>query len=172
MSPRPSADFEGLLRAFDARGVRLVVIGGVSAALQGVPASTLDLDVMLDPEEENLDAAMVLLRELEAAFREHLPAKRLEPVRSDLDSPGAKLLMTRLGPLDILGVLATGWRYADLDRRTRTLSLADGLRVRVLDLGPLIEVKEAIGREKDRAVLPLYRRALREREDRTSDASD
>jgi hypothetical protein len=88
MSPRRSADFEGLLRALDARGIRSIVIGGVSAALQGVPAVTYDLDLVRDPEPANLDAAFAL-QELEACYREHLPTRRLTPVRSDLDSgPG------------------------------------------------------------------------------------
>jgi len=172
MPTRRSADFEGLLRAFDARGIPLIVIGGVSAALQGVPALTFDLDVVLAPEPASLDAAFCLLGELEACYREHLPAKRVEPVRSDLDSPGAKLLMTRLGPLDILGELATGWRFPDLEHRTREVTLADGFQVRLLDLEALIEVKLAVGREKDRAVLPLYRRALRERDARPPDLSE
>jgi hypothetical protein len=166
MSPRPSADFEGLLRAFDARAIRSIVIGGVSAALQGVPAVTYDLDLVLDPAPANLDAAFALQQVHDTCYREHLPAWRLTPVRSDLDSPGAKLMMTRLGPLDVLGEIATGWRYADLESRTRTLVAAGGLQLRVLDLAPLIELKQAIGREKDLAVLPLYRRALRERDAR------
>jgi hypothetical protein len=167
-APR-SADFEGLLRAFHERGIRHVVIGGVSAALQGVPAVTYDLDLVLDPDPANLDTAFELLGELDACFREHLPAKRLAPARSDLSSPGAKLLMTRLGPLDILGELRNGWRHSDLVARTHELVLAEDLRVRALDLVSLIELKEAVGREKDRAVLPLYRRALREREGPSAD---
>ena len=43
--------------------------------------------------------------------------------------------------------------------------------LRVLDLESLIEVKEKIGREKDRAVLPLYRRALMERDEGQGDAA-
>ena len=56
MPPR-SADFEGLLRAFAEKGVRFVVMGGVSAALQGVPAVTCDLDLELDGDPANLDSA-------------------------------------------------------------------------------------------------------------------
>lgn len=160
------------MRAFDARGIRLIVIGGVSAALQGVPATTFDLDIVLDPEPKNLDTASALLGELGAALREHLPARRLEPLRSDLSLPGAQLLMTELGPLDILGVLANGWSYADLGGLTRTVAMADGLEVQVLDLPALIEVKEAVGRDKDRAVLPLYRRVEQERRSGQPDSGD
>lgn len=141
-----------------------MIIGGVSAALQGVPAVTYDLDIVLDPESHNLDRAHELLAELEACYREHLP-RRIEPVRSDLESAGAKLLQTKLGPLDVLGELGTGWRHADLAGRTERIELGEGFGVDVLTLAALIEVKEAVGREKDHAVLPLYRRALRERGD-------
>ena len=161
--PRRSADFEGLLRVFRSADVRHVVVDGVSAALQGVPAVTYDLDLVLDHDQDNLDRAQAVLVELEACFREHLP-RRLEPLRTDLDSSGAMLLMTRLGPLDILGELATGWRYPELVARARTVAVGHEFELQILDLAGLIEVKEKVGREKDRAVLPLYRRVLRERE--------
>ncbi len=99
--PQPSADFEGLLRTFAEQDARFVVIGGVSAALQGVPAVTYDLDLVLGQEAENLDRTLSILRGLESCNREHLP-RRLEPQRDDLDAEGAMLLMTRLGPLALV----------------------------------------------------------------------
>lgn len=164
MPPVSSADFEGLFRRLAASKIEFVVIGGVSAALQGVPLATYDLDIVLAPEAENLDRMFTLLTEIDACYREHLPTKRLVPERRDLESSGALLLMTSLGPLDILGKLSTGWAFDDLQPRTRTVALSDGLQLRILDLASLIMVKEVVGREKDRAVLPLYRRALKERE--------
>ncbi len=152
------------MRTLAERGVEFVVIGGVSAALQGVPATTYDLDIMLDPSAPNLDQAHALLTGLGACFREHLPSGRIVLEREHLDAPCAKLLMTSLGPLDILSQLATQWRFADLASRVRTVSLSGELQVRVLDLAALIEVKERIGRDKDQAVLPLYRRTLSERD--------
>ena len=41
-------------------------------------------------------------------------------------------------------------------------ALGEGATVRVLDLETLIAVKEEIGGEKDRAVLPILRRTLEE----------
>lgn len=172
MPRRRNADIEGLLHALVAGGVRFVVVGGVGAALQGVPAITYDLDVVLDPAEDNLSATMAVLGALDACYREHIPGKRIEPIRSDLATRGAKLLMTRLGPLDILGELAPGWRYGDLEGRTRELPSGKAGSVRVLDLAALITVKEAVGREKDRAVLPLYRKTLLEREEPSGDGSE
>jgi hypothetical protein len=37
------------------------------------------------------------------------------------------------------------------------------MRIRVLDLETLIAVKESVGGEKDRAVLPILRRTLEEK---------
>lgn len=162
--PPPSADFEGLLRAFVEADVRFVVIGGASAAMQGVPAVTYDLDLVLDPEPDNLDRAHELLSRLGAQFREHLP-RVLEPKRGDLESDGTLILMTRLGPLVLLGRVAT-WGYGELLDRARSVQLDEDLRIQLLDLAALIEIKEAVGREKDLAILPLYRRALAEQEKR------
>ena len=161
-------DFSGLLQRFLEREIEFVVIGGVSASLQGVPANTFDLDLVLEPSSDNLDRAILLLGDLDAKLREHLPLKVLRPTRSDLETDGAILLLTRLGPLDLLGRVATGWGYAEL--LTRSLSLTIGPttgpetpRLHVLDLPALIEIKERVGRPKDLAVLPLYRQTLAER---------
>ncbi len=50
-----------------------------------------------------------------------------------------------------------------VDARVDFVVLEEGLVVRVLDLPGLIEVKEATGRDKDRAQLPLLRATLAER---------
>lgn len=70
----------------------------------------------------NADAALL---NLDACSREHLPSKRLVPERAQLESPGAMLLLTRLGPLDVLGTVAAGWRYHELMDRSRTIEFAD-----------------------------------------------
>jgi len=42
-------------------------------------------------------------------------------------------------------------------------AIAEGLRIRVLDLETLIAIQEELGGEKDRAVLPILRRTLEEK---------
>lgn len=44
------------------------------------------------------------------------------------------------------------------------MEIGDGVRVRVLDLPTIIAIKEAIGSEKDLAVLPILRRTLQEQQ--------
>jgi hypothetical protein len=43
------------------------------------------------------------------------------------------------------------------------MDLGDGLLVRVLSLDMIIRSKEAVGSDKDRAVLPILRQTLREK---------
>jgi hypothetical protein len=43
------------------------------------------------------------------------------------------------------------------------MEIGQGLRIRVLDLVMLVRLKEELATEKDQAVLPVLRRALRER---------
>ena len=41
--------FRKVFACFDSHDVRCVVIGGVAAILHGVPRTTVDLDVLIDP---------------------------------------------------------------------------------------------------------------------------
>jgi len=71
--------------------------------------------------------------------------------------------MTRSGPLDLLGMIGDNRGYGELLARSREMNIGTDLRVRVLNLEALIEIKEEVGHEKDRAVLPILRRTLSER---------
>jgi len=87
----------------------------------------------------------------------------LKPNASHLASSGHQLLMTRFGPLDILGTIGRSRSYDDLLPYAHELEVGEGLRVRVLNLETLIAVKEEVGGERDLAVLPLMRRTLEEK---------
>ncbi len=152
-------DFEAILTALARAKVDFVVVGGVCAVLRGVPSTTFDLDIVPERSPENRKRLIGVLRALDARLREHA-SKRLEPKEEDLGTSGHILLATTHGPLDILGTVAGGRDYVDLVEHASEMDLGGGLRVRVLSLKVLIELKEATGREKDRAQLPLLRRTL------------
>jgi hypothetical protein len=142
--------------------VRFVLVGGVAAVLQGVPVNTFDIDVVQARDPENARRLAAVLRSLDACYRDHLP-KRLEPREEDPTLPDQHRLRTRFGPLDLFGRIAGEKGYEDLIDRASLMDLGRGLRVHVLDLEVLVEVKEALGRDKDRAQLLEYRRTLEER---------
>ena len=164
--PEPEqADLEALLRILCEAGVDFIVIGGTAAVLHGAPTTTLDLDIVHSLKPANLDRLERLLAELEATGRD--PAGReLSPGRGHLEAGGQLRLLTRLGPLDLLGRLADGRGYDELADHT-VLMEDDDLRVRVLDLETLIEIKRHVGRARDRLQLSLLL-ALQEERDGSS----
>jgi hypothetical protein len=155
-------DFRAILEALAGARVEFVVVGGVCAVLHGVPTTTFDLDIVHERSAENVRRLHGVLQDLDACYREHLP-RRLRPLERDLALGGHHLLMTRAGPLDLLGTVVGGRSYAELVEHSREKDLGQGLGVRVLDLELLVRLKEESSREKDRAQLPLLRRTLAER---------
>jgi hypothetical protein len=160
--PEAEPDFLELLRALSRHEVRFLLIGGVSAVLQGAPISTFDLDVLHLRTEENVARLIAALGEVDAHYREHRD-RRPVPEARHLAGPGHHLLMTRFGPLDLLGELTGGRVFEDLEPKATMMELERDLRVYVLDLETLIALKEEMRREKDIAVLPVLRRTLREK---------
>lgn len=157
----PPSDLEGLLRALCEPGISFIIVGGVAAVLHGAPTTTFDLDIVPEQSESNLDRLMEVLQARGALVRD--PAgRRLEPNPVALRGSGQLQLTTNLGPLDILCRLHDGRGYEELEPRTVVLD-AEGLRLRVLDLPTLIEIKQGTGRARDRLVVPLLLALLRER---------
>ena len=137
-------------------------MSGVSAVLQGAPINTFDLDIVHSTDHENIAALLAALEQLGAYYRTK-PAKRLRPQISHLSSPGHQLLMTRFGPLDLLGAIGKGRDYEHLIPHSIELEIEPRVTIRVLDLNTLITVKEETAGEKDNAMLPVLRRTLEER---------
>ena len=154
-------DFGIILRELATHKVDFIVVGGVGAALQGAPLATFDLDVVHSRHPENVDRLLAALQALEAYYREQ-PTKRLTPSASALAGPGHHLLMTRVGPLDLLGVVTGGRAYDDLLQHSLDMQLDAKVSIKVLSLAMLITLKEELGRDKDLAALAVLRRSLEE----------
>jgi hypothetical protein len=158
----PAIEFLSILRTLADYGVDHIVAGGVAAVLEGAPVNTFDLDLVHSTSPANIERLLPALAALDAYYRTQ-PERRLRPEASHLASPGHQLLVTRFGPLDLLGSIGRGHTYQDLLPRTVELAAGAGLRVRVLALEALIAIKEETAGEKDLAVLPILRRTLEEK---------
>ena len=155
-------DFFAVLAAFHNAGVRFLVVGGLAAVLNGAPINTWDLDVVHSRDAANIARLLPVLESLDAIYRIQ-PERRLRPTESYLVSPGHQNLVTQYGPLDLLGTIGRNLSYEDLLPHSVEMDIGEGIRIRVLDLETLIAVKEELGGEKDRAVLPTLRRTLEEK---------
>jgi len=144
------------------REVDFIVVGGVCAALHGVPLTTYDLEVVHSRDLANIDRLMSALDALQAVSRLQ-QGRTVKPDRSHLESPGHQLLSTRFGSLDLLGEIGRNRGYDQLLPRTTEIAIGGEMKIRLLTLEALIEVKEETGQVKDLAVLPLLRRTLEEK---------
>lgn len=151
-----------MLEVLERHRVRYVVIGGFAAELRGSPYVTRDVDVTPARTRDNLRRLATALEELDAKLR--VPDVE-EPVEVPLDERSFNqgttwTFVTRHGYLDV-ALLPDGTRgYDDLRRAATREQLTETLTISVASLADVIRSKEAAGREKDRAVLPVLRQVL------------
>jgi hypothetical protein len=157
--------FLEILKVLTRHRVEFIIVGGVSAVLHGAPVTTFDLDVVHARSRENILRLIAALEELEAVYRNQ-PGRQLRPGESHLTGEGHQLLLTKFGPLDVLGMIGKSRTWEDLAGHTRSMEIEPDVVVRVIDLETLIAVKEELGFPKDAAVLPILRQALREQSER------
>jgi len=159
--PSPQIDFSELLKALTNAGVEYIVIGGVCASIHGAPVSTFDLDIIYSRDPQNLERLEKVLKQLEAHYR---MKPEVTPDAERLDGPGHHQLMTRFGPLDLLGSTIGGEGYQELIESAEEIDLGTKGFVRVLNLPTLIRIKESLARDRDKAILPILRKTLAEKE--------
>jgi len=156
--------FGDLLRHLRAHGVEVVVVGAAAAVLEGAPLTTFDLDVVFETSPENRIRLLAALEEIDAIYVDP-SGRRFRPTAERLERQRMHLLETRFGRLDLFREIGEGMGYESVRLRSHVLDLG-GFEVRVLDLEAVIESKEAAGRPKDRAALPLLRETLRLRREK------
>ena len=164
----PVADFDpvSMLRILRSHDVAFVVIGGVAARLRGAPLLTQEVDITPEPTAANMERLAAALGEMEARIRS---ASEPDGVGFpfDADLLASKLswtLSTTFGDLDLILKPAGFEGFEELAEGASPLRVATqpDLYVEVAALSDVIMSKEAAGREKDLAALPLLRTTLRE----------
>ncbi|MHB8637568.1 MAG: hypothetical protein ACYC96_13955 [Fimbriimonadaceae bacterium] len=140
-------DFESLVRALNAEGVRYVVVGGLAMVRQGSDYATVASDFAVADDPGNTDA---LVRAL-APLRPHPHNTTLENFVWDARSiVGAVIsLATDAGDVDLLRVVPGVDSFAGLLSRAE-LRHAYGHTVPVACLEDLVAMKREADRPKDR----------------------
>jgi hypothetical protein len=162
----PDFDPVAMLRVLVSHRVEFIVVGGIAARLRGAPLLTQDVDVTPATDRENLIRLASALQELKARLRTATQPDGV-PFPFDpglLESATLWTLTTDHGDLDVVMHPAGTTGYQDLiaDADRLKVALEPELTVSVSSLADVIRSKEAAGREKDRAALPLLRRTLEE----------
>jgi hypothetical protein len=148
-----------MLSALAAAQVEFIIVGGVAGRLHRASVLTEDLDIVHHRTPENIERLMAVIEQMDAYFRHDLARRKLRPMPSDLAGNGHVLLQTPHGHMDVLCELSGQRGYDEL--LPHSIVIADrGLRLQVLDLPTLIQVKIEAGRPKDKAAVPILIAAL------------
>ena len=146
----PELDATRILRTLISHDVEFVLIGAGAAYFQGNPVYTLDLDLM---PRQDIDNAERLADALDAL------GARAPGVTGALEERAflgwrPPQLETDAGPVDVVPQAIALGSYDDVRPRAVELRL-EGQPFLVASLDDLIRSKEALGRPKDVAALPL-----------------
>jgi hypothetical protein len=146
-------DLRSLLEALNEGGVHFIVIGGVAVGAHGYVRGTEDLDLVPDPDPENLGRLTAAL----GALKSTLPTVADRPFDPTTDAGvirrgGNVTAMTRFGGLDIVQRARGVPSYSQLISDAVESELL-GIPVMICSLTRLREMKRAQDREQDRADL-------------------
>jgi len=132
--------------------IDFVLIGGYAGVVHGSTMVTRDLDIcaLITPEQ---------IEKLRTCLKEFHPTHRMTPKRlSFLDFPedtkGVKniYLETDLGVLDVISEVTGVGDFSRLSSQAIEIELY-GRKCKVISVEDLIKAKEAMGRDKDKAVV-------------------
>jgi DNA-binding transcriptional ArsR family regulator len=141
-----------VLAALERAGLDAIVVGSVAAVLHGAPVMTQDLDLLVRDTKKNREKIERLRAEL----------KLSKPVSVSELSRAVTLLGGPV-PIDIVfDALPGGLTFESLKSRATKIEIADAAAL-VASLEDVIASKEAAGRPKDAAQLPMLRETLRVR---------
>jgi hypothetical protein len=146
-------DLRGLLEALNDHRVRFVVIGGVAVGAHGYVRATEDLDVVPDPNPDNLDRLVEALGVLQAT-RPTAGGRPFDPASdaTTLKRGGNVTADTQFGGLDLVQRARGVPGFSTLNDDAVESELL-GVPVRICSLARLREMKEAQGRTQDQADL-------------------
>lgn len=146
-------DLRALLAALHDHDVGFVVIGGVAVGAHGFLRSTEDLELVPDPDPENLRRLSAALEALGSTLPT-VGGRNFDPNTDGaaIERGGNVSADTRFGGLDVVQRLRGVPEYSELADDAIESDLL-GVPVRVCSLGRLREMKQRLGRTLDQVDL-------------------
>jgi predicted nucleotidyltransferase len=149
-----SGRVERVLAALEQAGVRYLIVGGVAVVLHGYLRTTLDLDLVLQLDPENLNRAMGAFDAL--GFRPQAPvplSSFADPKNRESWARERNMTVFSLWNPDYLGLAVDLFVQEPFDfdavyGRAVRVSL-DGVEATVLSRDDLVTMKRATGRPRD-----------------------
>lgn len=146
----PLVDLRGLLRGLHEHEVEYILFGAMGMLFYGYVRNTQDLDVIVKPDQENLNRVAEWLMSLEAVLKLN-PARRFGPrERWGLHKGSNATVLTSLGQIDVVQRLPGLPEWPQLIDQAELYEI-EGMRVAVLNRQTLIDLKRRRGSHLDLA---------------------
>ena len=144
----PTARLRDLLRELVDAEIRFVLVGGLAVNAWGYLRGTQDIDLVPDPDADNLSRLAALLVDLGGTVEVGGQLLSAESISIFLRAGDLTMIQTPLGKVDVLQGLPTIPRYSELIKGAEAVELGE-ITVRVCSLHDLLEMKRAAGRPLD-----------------------
>jgi hypothetical protein len=129
--------------------IRFVLVGGLAVNAWGYLRATRDVEIVPDPEPDNLTRLADLLVTLNGRVELEEGALRPDAIATFLRAGERTLVSTDLGQLDVLQGLPQVPPFAELAKDAQEANVGD-LQIRVCSLDALLAMKRASERARDR----------------------
>jgi predicted nucleotidyltransferase len=156
-------DYAGLLRLLAESNIEFIVVGGVAAKAHGSARFTVDVDVVYRRSKENIERLADAFSGQHPYLRGAPPNLPFQWDAETIDRGLNFTLITDLGSIDLLGEIAGGGTYEQLQAYVE-VKQAFGIDVPCLGLDKLIETKRAAARKKDLEAIAELEALLEERD--------
>lgn len=145
-------DFEEFLESCNAHGVRYLVVGAHAVAFHARPRATKDLDVYVEPTEDNAERLLAAIRDFFGGADLGFTVDDITDLDTILQLGVAPVRIDLLSSLTGIGSFEEAWRQR-VDARYGSVD------THYISLDDLISAKRGAGREQDRADLRHLERA-------------
>jgi hypothetical protein len=146
---------EALVRGLNEGGVRYLIVGGLAVAAHGVLRFTVDVDIVLDFDPENLRRATTALGGLGYRPRAPVPLEQFSDEsarRSWVREKGLtvfSLFSPEHGATEVDLFVEAPFDFDAAHARATRIEIASGVSATFVSRGDLIEMKRQAGRPQD-----------------------
>lgn len=140
-----------VVKAFSQVNLEAILVGNAAAAVQGIPQTLQVLEFFLRDTEKNREKLKQALKNFGPNVRAYQP---FEPSSNMMRIEGLP------ADVDLIFQLSSRVRFELLKSRSLRIQF-DDVQVQVSQLRDIIDAKQAAGRPKDLATLPILEQALR-----------
>ena len=146
--------FESLFSALNKGKVRYIVVGGIAVNLYGIERATADIDLVVDLEENNLQKFIKVMKEHN--YKPKIPVKLEDFTEKEKREKWIKekgmmvfSLFDPQNPFFLLDVFVTEPFDFDEVFEARKQMKSGNIKIPVISIGHLVEMKEKTGRPQD-----------------------